>query len=166
MKSLIRSLLRTCIFFIVLLSFSCKDSRQHNSPDNKPVVFDKLVGTWQNDAEVSFERWTRQPDGSYISVVFSIKGADTSWNERAIIYSESDHWIFENAVKDQNSGSSVKFKSSILTDNSVQFSNPEHDFPTDINYTIINSDKVHAFIIGPNGHGTKDTVPFNYTRVK
>ncbi len=118
-----------------------------------------------NDGK-SFERWTKKDDGTYQSVAFSVKGNDTSWNEVANIYPENDQWVFENTVKGQNDGKAVKFISSLLDENMVQFSNPAHDFPTDVNYTVFGADAVNAFIVGTNNKGGKDTIPFSYTRIK
>ena len=137
----------------------------NSNPAQQQSVFDKLNGTWRNEDGKSFERWTKNENGSYRSVGFSIKGKDTSWNEQADIYQENDNWIFENTVKGQNNGKPVKFTSSLLNENSVQFSNPAHDFPTDINYTVTGVNIVRAFIVGPNNKGGKDTIPFNFKRV-
>jgi hypothetical protein len=137
-----------------------------DEPTPPPQVFEKLVGTWQNENGRGFERWQRNGDGTYRSDAYSIKGADTSWNEQARIYSENSKWIFENIVKNQNDGKAVKFTSILLTDNSVQFSNPAHDFPTDVNYTLTDQNTLHAFIIGPNSKGGRDTIPFNSRRVQ
>ena len=135
-------------------------------PPSQQSVFDKLTGTWKSEDGKSFERWTKNDNGTYRSEGFSIKGNDTSWNEQAAIYRENDNWVFENTVKGQNDGKAVKFTSSLLNETSVQFSNPAHDFPTDINYTIANANTLRAFIVGPNNKGGKDTIPFNFTRVK
>jgi hypothetical protein len=134
--------------------------------DQPSLVFDKLVGTWQSEDGKSFERWTKNTNGSFRTAGFSVKGSDTSWNEQGNVYSENDHWIFENTVKGQNDGKAVKFTSTILTDDIVQFSNPAHDFPTDINYTVPDANTINAFIVGPNANRGKDTIPFNFTRVK
>jgi len=83
-----------------------------------------------------------------------------------LIYQENDHWTFENTVKGQNNGNAVKFIATLFNETTVQFSNPQHDFPTDINYTVPDPDTVNAFIVGPNAKGGKDTIRFNYTRVK
>lgn len=129
-------------------------------------VFTQLIGIWQSEDGKNFERWTKNDNGTFSSVAFSVKGTDTSWNERATIFPENDKWVFENTVKGQNDGKAIKFVSSLLTANSVQFSNPAHDFPTDVNYTVTDTNTVNAFIIGPNNKGGKDTIPFNYTRVR
>ncbi|HEX7846271.1 MAG TPA: hypothetical protein VF476_10770, partial [Chitinophagaceae bacterium] len=82
------------------------------------------------------------------------------------VYPENSNWVYENKVTNQNDGKAIKFTSTKMSDNSVQFSNPAHDFPTDINYTVADANTVNAFIIGPNSKGGKDTIPFNYTRHK
>ncbi|HKO81094.1 MAG TPA: hypothetical protein VJU78_11900 [Chitinophagaceae bacterium] len=162
-----------CMYFLAGSIIAC------NNPESSPVakndtavtslqqlIFDKLSGTWKSEDGKSFERWTKNDNGIYRSEGFSIKGNDTSWNEQAAIYKENNNWVFENTVKGQNNGKAVKFTSSFLNEISVQFSNPAHDFPTDINYTIAEANKLQAFIVGPNNKGGKDTIPFNFTRVK
>ena len=69
-------------------------------------------------------------------------------------------------MKGQNEGKAVKFTSTFLNETSVQFSNPAYDFPTDINDTVTDANTIRAFIVGPNNKGGKDTIPFNYIRVK
>jgi hypothetical protein len=157
------------VYYAVICLTACNNSAskpETNNASSIQSVFDKLVGTWQNKNATSFERWTKKLDGSFQSVVFSINGKDTLWNERASIYPENGGWVFENAVKDENEGKAVKFTSSALSKNSVQFSNPAHDFPTDINYTIVDENTVHAFIVGPNDKGGKDTILYYYTRAR
>ena len=87
------------------------------------------------------------------------------WKESARIFPENNNWVFENKVQGQNDGKTTRFTSTLLNETSVQFSNPAHDFPTDINYTVADPNTINAFIIGPNNKGGKDTIPFNYTRV-
>ncbi|MGZ8539013.1 MAG: DUF6265 family protein [Chitinophagaceae bacterium] len=159
-------------FFLSGIIIACNNSDSSSAAKNdasiplpQQSVFDKLTGTWQSEDGNSFERWTKNDNGTYRSAGFSIKAGDTSWNEQANVYRENDNWVFENTVKDQNDGKAIKFIASGLTENSVQFSNPAHDFPTDINYTIANDNSLNAFIVGPNNRGGKDTISFNFTRV-
>lgn len=175
MKSiLLSSVLRiVCILFLITCFIACDNSESKPDVKNETpnlysaqLIFDKLIGTWQNEDGKNFERWTKNDNGTFRSDGFSIKGNDTSWNEQAAIYKESDHWVFENTVKNQNDGKAVKFTSSFFNETSVQFSNPVHDFPTDINYTVEDATTLRAFIVGPNGKGGKDTIPFNFTRIK
>ena len=131
-----------------------------------PLVFDKLVGTWLMEDGKTFEQWTKNADGTYHSIVFSVNGKDTSFSEDAKTYKENGNWVFENKVNGQNDGKAIKFTSTKLNDITVQFSNPAHNFPTDVNYTVTDENTINAFIIGPNKNGGKDTIPYNYKRVK
>ena len=129
------------------------------------LIFDMLVGTWQNTDSKSFERWIKKENGSFKADAYSLKGSDTVWHEHASVYNENGNWIFDNQVTGQNEGRSVKFTSTQIDATTVQFSNPAHDFPTDINYTVTSDTTLHAFIIGPNHKGGKDTIPFNFRRI-
>ncbi|MEZ4935088.1 MAG: hypothetical protein R2788_23520 [Saprospiraceae bacterium] len=51
-----------------------------------------------------------------------------------------------------------------MTTNQVNFSNPAHDFPTDINYSY-DGDSLLAFIAGIGKDGARDTIPFAFERV-
>lgn len=132
----------------------------------KSFVLDKLVGTWQLEDGKSFERWTKENDGKYRSLVYALRGTDTIINEKAVIYKEGDAWVFENWVNGQNNDKPVKFTSSLLNDHAIRFSNPEHDFPNQIHYGISDDNVLNAFITGHNEKGGIDTIPFNYKRVK
>ena len=167
----------TLIAFMLILTIGgCDDNKSDpektteaistNSNEPKQIPFDKLLGIWKSEDGKSFEEWTKNEGGTYRSRGYSIKGTDTSWNEQANIYPESNNWIFENTVKGQNDGKAVKFTSTIMNEITVQFSNPQHDFPTDINYTVPDANTLNAFIMGPNNKGGRDTIPFNYTRIK
>ncbi|HEV7781409.1 MAG TPA: hypothetical protein VGO58_09085 [Chitinophagaceae bacterium] len=140
-------------------------AKEPTAPTRKEIIFDRLLGTWQNEDGKSFERWIKINE-QYQTTGFSVKGTDTSWNEQGKVFPENGNWIFENIVNGQNEGKAVRFTSTILNENTVQFSNPAHDFPTDINYTLAGPATIRAFIFGPNGEGGKDTIPFNFTRLK
>lgn len=136
------------------------------SPVNENAfVLDRLLGTWKSEDGKTFERWSKGRD-NYHSFVYTLNGTDTLVNEQAIVFKESGKWIFETTVNGQNQGKSVRFTASVVKDNVIQFSNPQHDFPTDINYTLSDSETVSAFIAGPNSKGGKDTIPFNFKRMK
>ena len=173
MKARTRTLIAS---MLILAIVACDDKKSDaekksetvaaNNNELKQLPFDKLLGIWQSEDGKSFEEWTKNENGTYQSRAYSVKSTDTSWNEQARIYPENENWVFENTVKGQNDGKAVKFTSTKLNEITVQFSNPQHDFPTDINYTVPDANTLNAFIIGPNNKGTRDTIPFNYTRIK
>lgn len=157
---------------VLLAAYACNNSdssKEKTEPAEKtavaPLVFDQIVGTWQSEDGKSFERWTKN-NSSYQTAGFTVKESDTVWNEQGSVYKENETWIFENKVHNQNEGKAIRFSSTILNSNTVQFSNPAHDFPTDINYTLNHPDTLNAFIVGPSEKGGKDTIPFNFIRIK
>ena len=81
---------------LIVITFACNNSGRSTTkkedasvPAQQQLIFDKLTGVWQNEDGKSFERWTKNDNGSYRSVGFSITGNDTSWNEQADIYQEN-----------------------------------------------------------------------------
>lgn len=129
------------------------------------ILFDRLIGLWKNEDEKSFERWTKNADGSYLSVGFQAKNADTVFTEHVYVHRENDQWISENTVSGQNEGKAIKFTVVKLSQDIAHFSNPTHDFPTDIYYHLADDNILRAFIAGPNPSGNRDTIPFNFMRV-
>lgn len=163
--------------FLVTVIFACNNDQaattvegeiKKDSPSvkSKSVVFDNILGVWKNYERKIFEQWTEVPGKGYASKVYKVTNGDTAYEEDATIYFENGKWVFENKVSGQNNGAAIKFIADIITDSSVQFSNPAHDFPTDINYTLVDKSNLHAFIVGPNKNNGKDTIPYNYVRVK
>src|SRR5690348_13113628 len=82
-------------------SGAAPDSKSSASSSELPL-FEKLLGTWQNENGKSFERWTKTGDHTYHTAGFSVKGADTTWNEQANVYQENNNWVFEALVSNQN----------------------------------------------------------------
>jgi hypothetical protein len=167
-------LLPYAIFLTFLVACNSEGDKTETDPSSKnitpepvtPAIFEQMVGTWQNDETRSIERWSKMDNGSYKTESFKVIGSDTTWIETGTVYPESTNWVFENTVVGQNDGKAVKFTTSSISGTSVQFSNPAHDFPTDVNYTMTDPKKVHAFIVGPNEKGGKDTIHFNFTKIQ
>lgn len=145
--------LAVCLTILYLLG-SCNRK-------NKNEVFEQLVGTWKIDGKNEFERWSKNQDGTFNSVMFSVIGTDTNFSEVARIYKNSENWFFETTVKNQNNEKPVVFKAIQLDDAEVTFENPTHDFPKVINYSLVSSSKLAAFISSGS-----DTIRFNFSRLQ
>ena len=69
------------------------------------------------------------------------------------------------AYQAQPSGQpAAEFRSTRITDSSVVFENPRHDFPQLIGYRRGAADSLHAWIEGPGSNGPR-RVNFAYRRV-
>lgn len=165
--------IKVILLFSALGLFSaCGNNANNKTSDNlsqekleELILFDRIIGLWKNEDGKSLERWTKNVDGSYLSVGFRVKDADTVYTERVYVHRENDQWISENTVLEQNDGKAVKFTVTKLTQNEAHFNNPTHDFPTDIHYNLADENTIKAFIAGPNQSGSRDTIPFNFMRV-
>ncbi len=159
------------IQFLFIVITGCNTSLNKNVSDQEdsiylpPTLFEKLTGTWQVEKRNHFEQWSKKSDGTYECKGFKVVGKDTSFYEKATIYPDRSNWVFENTVNDQNEGRPVKFISTFLTPSIVHFSNPEHDFPTDIQYEMTGDNTLKAFISGPGKNNLQDTIYFYFKRV-
>lgn len=153
---------------LVISCDSPKNNLRGNSNSSasvEPTLFDHFIGTWQNKTFGNYEKWEKISEGQYAAMAFTVKGADTVIQETVKVYKEVGNWVYEVTVKNQNDGLPVKFTANSLTTNQVNFSNPAHDFPTDINYSY-DGDSLLAFIAGIGKDGDKrDTIPFAFERV-
>lgn len=164
---------KAIIFLSALgLLSACGNNATKTTSDNSSqekleqvILFDRLIGLWKNEDGKSYERWTKNVDGSYLSVGFQVKDADTVYAERVYVHRENGQWTSENTVLEQNEGKAVKFTVTKLTQDEAHFNNPTHDFPTDIHYYLADENTIHAFIAGPNQSGSRDTIPFNFMRI-
>ncbi len=166
-RSYFSIILLPVFFAATVISFNTNkvtESRCYQETTLKQLMFDKITGTWLRESRRGFERWTKTEDGSFAVIACSVRGTDTIVNETVKIYPEKNRWVYEVLARGQNQGKAVKFHSVHLDEKSVQFSNPAHDFPTDINYTLVAADTLRAFIVGPNQKGGKDTIRFNFVR--
>ncbi len=158
------------LFAVLVVLAACKNNAQNQSTTtasapSQTLCFDRLLGLWQNVESKSYERWTKNGDGTYRSVGFKIVAMDTVYTERVDLRLVNGQWRSENTVVEQNEGKAVPFEVTKLTSDEVHFSNPKHDFPTDIHYRLADDNTIEAYIVGPNTTGGFDTIPFNFKRV-
>ena len=159
------------LFFccLVLFLFACKTKEdvcvEMPFKNSSISVLDKLVGTWKNDDGIHFERWKKIDSTHFLSDVYTLKGADTTFLEKATVTFLKQHWIFENWVKGQNNEKHVVFKAKYLNTNHIAFLNPLHDFPTEIHYLLRSDSLLGAFIVGKSERNKLDTIRFNYERI-
>lgn len=128
------------------------------------VIFSKLTGTWQRSNGRTHEKWEQKPDGSFFSVMYSVRGADTTIQEEVTTTLEGNRWVY--AVKGAGNAEIVRFPSVEVTPTRAHFSNPAHDFPTDIVYELVSPTELRAYIVGPGQQGKTDTVRFNFKKMR
>lgn len=124
-----------------------------------------LQGTWSyTDSDmVSYEVWTKQNDSVYAGRSFSLKGADTVFQESVTLIEKHDTTWYIPTVHDQNGGQPVSFRLVSATGNTFIFENKEHDFPQRVGYSHPSADSVLAWIEGTD-KGVFKKIPFPMKR--
>jgi hypothetical protein len=152
--------------FVILTACKRESTCEVNSfQPTDSLVLNNLLGTWKLDDHVHVEIWDKIGKDKYRSRVFAVKNLDSTLEETAKVYLNNHAWIFETQVIDQNDGEKVQFKSNKITSNEIHFSNPGHDFPTDICYHLRSKSVLSAWIVGKNKRKENDTIFFNYQRI-
>ncbi len=121
-----------------------------------------LQGCWQATykTRVVEEFWTAPRGGSMIGVGRTVR-ADTLSEYELVILRERDGVITYEA---HPSGQDVAtFTASAVTDSSIVFSNPEHDYPQEVGYRCVGADSLIAWIDGKID-GKSRRVEFPYAR--
>ncbi len=99
--------------------------------------------------------------GTMLGMSRTVRGGQLAAYELLLLYEEASGWIYEAHPSGQPTAS---FRSSAITDTSIVFSNPDHDFPQTITYFRISSDSLLARIAGERS-GRLRQVEFPFQRV-
>ncbi len=102
-----------------------------------PKTYDWLLGEWQrtNDSEgkQTFENWIRLNDSTYTSHGFTMKAADTVWQEFATLSPINSDWFFRVKMNKSDSNS-TDFKLIEMGEDFFICENQQNDFPKLIKY--------------------------------
>jgi glyoxylase-like metal-dependent hydrolase (beta-lactamase superfamily II) len=119
-----------------------------------------LIGCWsttRNGATIE-EQWTAQRDGSLAGTGRTIRNGRVVSAEVIHIAGRGDSLRF---TADPSGQAVATFPVSQVTDSSVTFANPAHDFPTRLVYRRSGDAGLHAEIAGP-GTGGERVISFPY----
>lgn len=92
-----------------------------------------LEGTWKKEGQEIYEHWDLLNEHSLIGISYRLRDDQINITEYLRISREKDQIIYTATVLNQNQGNGVPF---LLTrsDSVWIFSNPNHDFPREIEY--------------------------------
>jgi len=126
-----------------------------------------LIGTWENKTQRGslFETWGRVSENEFSGKSYMVRDKDTMVFETIRLLQEKEQLFYIPVVKNQNDGQPVRFALKSVSDSSLVFENPTHDFPQVISYTRVAPDSLLAEISGMrNGQLRKQHFPMK--RVK
>lgn len=135
--------------FIVLL-VACQPKAKPNSTETSNYKelqkVHWLKGTWQRQSAqgILTESWQQLDDSTFIGKSFFVSNGDTLSSESIRLQQRNGKLHYIPTVADQNEGKPVVFTFTNLTDSSVTFENPKHDFPQKIEYQLNAPDSLIA----------------------
>ncbi len=146
---------------LLLLLTACQ---QKEKRDLRLDQLSWLEGEWQMDMNEAtfYESWQRLSDTSMGGVGLLVaSNGDTLFGEELYLIQKGNTLFYEPAVSNQNDGTSISFIETALTDSSMRFENPTHDFPQIIHYTCTDEQSIHAYVSGmQNGKERQDDFYF------
>lgn len=152
---------------------SCgNSSEQTEAKEEKPAYehlakVEWLLGRWQNTSEEGTvsESWSKADDSTFRGSGLFMMGTDTLSKEELRLEQRGEELFYVPTVKNQNEGKAVRFKMTSLTEKTVVFENPEHDFPQKITYARVTNDSLQAEISGKL-NGKPNSQSFSMSRAK
>lgn len=121
-----------------------------------------LIGTWENKTPrgTVYESWVKINEQEFQAKSYAIVEKDTVVFETITLIQEPEGLFYIPTVKDQNDGLPVRFALKSITDETMVFENPEHNFPQVISYSKNAPDSLIAQISGiRNGQERKISFP-------
>lgn len=110
-----------------------------------------LIGKWGHTSKEGTltETWVKTNDSVYKGATyFVVGGKDTVFAETVDLIQENDKLAYIASVPGQNKEKPVRFDMTSISDNTIIFENPAHDYPNKIVYNKIGNDSVFAEIFG------------------
>lgn len=138
--------------FVVFSLFACQPRVNHSKAfDGNYSQLHKtdwLIGNWLriSEKEILSETWQQLNDSTFCGRSFFIRNGDTLSSELISLEQRSGKLYYIPTVSNQNDGSAIVFTQTCLTDSTVIFENPAHDFPQKITYSSISKDSLSAEI--------------------
>lgn len=109
-----------------------------------------LIGTWEHRTSKGniYETWQKTDSDKLTAKSYMVKDKDTIVFETIRIVKEQSSLFYIPVVKDQNSGTPIRFEGNKISETQFIFENKTHDFPQIISYTKMGKDSLKAEISG------------------
>ena len=123
-----------------------------------------LQGCWQSMTGQAMieEQWMAPRGGTMLGMGRTVRGGKTTEYELVLIKEQNGRLAYEAHPSGQPS---AMFLSTIVSETSVVFENPEHDFPQRVGYRRAGADSLQAWIEG-QVNGKSRRVDFSYQRAR
>jgi hypothetical protein len=157
--------------YLVVLAFlfACQ-SRVNPIHSKKYAELEKsvwLLGVWQKQSGkgILTESWRRLDDSTFVGRSFFVVNCDTLSSEKIRLEQRNGKLYYIPTVADQNEGKPIAFTQNSLTDSTVTFENPQHDFPQKIDYRFQKPDSLIAEV-SAMVNGSQKSIVFRMGKTK
>jgi len=108
----------------------------------------QLQGTWQMEKREIFEHWDSLAPGKMMGFSYKMVNGQMKISEYLSLESRSDGVVYTATVIGQNHGQGIEFRLRSPDAATWIFENPEHDFPQQITYQMIEPGTLMVTIAG------------------
>lgn len=163
-----RNFIATTFIAVILTSCNTTNEKKNSTGSDATPDYTKLeqagwlLGSWENISEdgTATENWEKENDSTFKAESFVIAEEDTVFYEHVTLQLREDTLDYVVRTKDQNEAP-VSFRLVYSDEKTLNFENPQHDFPTKIVYNKVSADSIYAEISGiSNGAERKEGFPF------
>jgi predicted enzyme related to lactoylglutathione lyase len=126
----------------------------------------RITGTWQTENGQITETWRMSRDSVFRATAFAAAGdmKNPVPEEYIRIVRDGEKTFYEAQVAGQNDEKPVLFRLTGLDTNRMVFTNPDHDFPRKIEYTLESPDRLNAIV--SDGSTSGKSITFKYRKMK
>jgi hypothetical protein len=115
---------------VVLLCFAC--TTEEEALERRAIG--QLLHNWQLKGQPSYEQWTQDSDEQLSGKGYTFSDGDTTLTEKLALVKRKNRWYYEVDLLGKQSPNEVSFALDSLSEHTLVFSNPEHDFPQTLTY--------------------------------
>jgi len=140
------------LLFGIFLLFACQPRLKNKRVESLTYLELRkagwLLGCWQIESSkgILTESWQQKDDSTFAGRSFFVSKGDTVSLESIRLEQRRGKLYYIPTVPDQNEGKPVVFVQTSLTDSTVVFENPKHDFPQKITYSFLVNDSLSVEI--------------------
>ena len=123
-----------------------------------------MAGCWEQrgPGRVVTEMWMPPAGGVMMGASRTVSGTTVREFEQLRIVARGDTLVY---IARPSGQALTEFRSTSITEGSVRFENPTHDFPRAIAYAKAGTDSIVPRIEGPGPNNTTRTIPYPMRRV-
>ncbi len=158
-------LILTLAGLTVLLLSACSGDKDGLNSKQAFRELESLEGMWKMSLDSSSveEVWRKENDTLYKGYSYEVSGTDTVITELIELYLSNNEVYYVPTTYGQNDGNPVAFKLTSRQGGVFNFTNPDHDFPNLISYSVIDRNHIIATVSG-DVEGTTRALDFDYYR--